>query len=250
MSDVGTKICFDKSKYVLYQPYAGLYLAYHARRFCLSRLSDYQQIDIIDNDSYGRMLFLDKNLQHTEYDASTFNEALCGPAIKQRIRSAIVLGGGSGQTLLTLLKCKTLERITIVEIDQVLIESCKRYVKGVRRAFADSRVNVHICDAFSYLHSTDEHFDAAIIDLTENPLRIDDEYATLRTAYQDIKSKCNGRCSQYVGSAVGLARTGFRDIALRISKKILSRVRSEDVFIPSFGAPHTFIHAGYRLFSR
>ena len=246
MSSIGSKICFDKSRYVIYQPYPGLHLAYHAKRFILSRKSKYQQIDIIDNDAYGRTLFLDKNLQHTEYDAEIFNEALCGPAKRERIHTAIVLGGGSGQTVRALLQSKNIEHVTVAEIDAVLVESCKRYIKGMKLAFDDPRVKVRICDAFTYLHATTERFDAAIIDLTEKPLRIKSEYSTLKRAYADIKAKCKGRCSQYIGSTVALANTPLRKVARELTKKVLSRVRFEDVFIPSFGAPHTFIHTGYK----
>jgi len=246
MSRTGSKVCFDKSKYVIYQPYPGLHLAYHAKRFILSCKSKYQQIDIIDNDAYGRTLFLDKNLQHTEYDADIFNEALCGPAKREGIHTAVILGGGSGQTVRTLLQSKTIEHITVAEIDAVLVESCKRYIKGMRRAFDDRRVKVRICDAFAYLHATTERFDAAIIDLTEKPLRIKSEYSALKRAYADIKTKCQGRCSQYVGSTVSIAYTPLRKVAQELTKGMLSRVIFEDVFIPSFGAPHTFIHTGYK----
>jgi predicted membrane-bound spermidine synthase len=246
MSDVGRRVCFDKSRYIVYEPYRGLHLAYHAKRFCFSRLSKYQQIDIIDNEAYGRMLFLDHNLQHTAYDARIFNEALCGPAIRNRVRRIIVLGGGSGQTLLALLESKALKHVTLVEIDEVLIESCRRFVEGVNRAFRDPRVEVRVGDAFSYLHSTNEQFDAAIIDLTEKPLHVRKVSATLAQLYADIRAKCGGRCSQYVGSSVGLARSRqLRSVACVLSTKMLAGVRFEDVFIPSFGAPHTFIHAGY-----
>ena len=248
MSDIGRAVCFDKSKFIVYEPYRGLHLAYHAKRFCFSRRSKYQQIDIIDNDAYGRMLFLDHNLQHTAYDASTFNEALCGPAKENRVRRVIVLGGGSGQTLRSLLESKALEHVTLIEIDGLLTKSCKRYIKGAKQAFNDHRVKVHIGDAFTYLHSTNERFDAAVIDLTEQPFRVrrGGDSATLAQAYMDIKAKCAGRCSQYAGSSVGLAQSRqLRGAACRLSEKMLSKVRFEDVFIPSFGAPHTFIHAGY-----
>lgn len=246
MSNSANTICFEKTKYVIYEPYRGLHLAYHAKKFCLSARSKYQQIDIIDNDAYGRMLFLDHNLQHTEYDAEIFNQSLCGRVKQSKARRVVVLGGGSGQTVRALTQSKSLEHITVVEIDPLLIEVCKRYVVGVRRALDDPRVEVEIGDAFSYLHSTQERFDAAVIDLTEKPFKIRKELITLRRVYSDIAERCYGRCSQYVGSAVGLAQgQRLRSIALNLSTKILSHVKVEDVFIPSFGAPHTFIHAGY-----
>lgn len=243
MSDLGGKVCFDKRKYILYEPYRGLHLAYHIKRRCFSCRSKFQQIDIIDNDAYGRMLFLDHNLQHSEYDALIFNEAICGPAKRNRVSTVLVLGGGSGQTLLSLLKSKSVRHVTLVEIDQVLIDSCIRHIRGVKHAFSDSRVRVRVGDAFGYLHSTTENFDAAIIDLTERPFRMSNR--TMAEMYDDVRNKCKGCCSQYVCSSVELAQTQVRRTAIRLSREMLSRVVVEDVFIPSFGAPHTFIHAGY-----
>ena len=161
MSNTDRKVCFEKSKYIVYQPYPGLHLAYHAKRFCFSRQSNYQKIDIIDNDAYGRMLFLDHNLQHTEYDARIFNEALCSTAKRSDAVRIIVLGGGSGQTLLDLLESPTIAHVTVVEIDQLLVEACRKHIKRANRAFKDPRVRVVIADAFSFLHSTNEEFDTA-----------------------------------------------------------------------------------------
>ena len=246
MANSGRKVCFPKSEYIVYEPYPGLHLAYHSKKFLFSGNSEYQKIDIIDNDAYGRMLFLDDNVQHTAYDSQIFNEALCGPAKRNGLTQVLVLGGGSGQTVLALLHSPKIEHITVVEIDPILVECCKKYIKGVRQAFGDRRVRILIGDAFRFLHSTSDEFDATIIDLTERPFRIRSNSKTLNQLYADIKEKCRGRCSQYIGSSVGLAcNRRFREAAISASKRFLSDVRYEDLFIPSFGAPHTFIHAGY-----
>ncbi len=59
---------------------------------------------------------------------------------EMKLARVIVLGGGSGQTLLSLLESPTIAHVTLVEIDQLLIESCRKYIDGVNRAFKDSRV--------------------------------------------------------------------------------------------------------------
>ncbi len=246
MSSHGSKVCFEKSRYIVYEPYHGLHLAYHAKRFCYSARSKFQKIDIIDNDAYGRMLFLDDNLQHAAYDSRVFNEALCGTAMKNRVARVVVLGGGSGQTVLALLESVSIEHITVVEIDPMLVECCRKYIKGVDWAFKDSRVRILIGDAFKCLHSINEEFDTTIIDLTERPFGIRNSSATLKRLYADIKEKCKGRCSQYMGSTVGLAYSPqLRNLAKHVCKQFLTNVKYEGVFIPSFGAPHTFMHAGY-----
>lgn len=242
----GDEIRFKKSRYVVYEPYRGLHLAYHAKKYCFSGRSRFQKIDIIDNDTYGRMLFLDDNVQHTAYDAGIFNEALCGPAKRDRIGRVAVLGGGSGQTALSLLESSEVEQVTVVEIDDMVVKCCRKYIGGVDAAFRDPRVKVVIGDAFKYLHATHGGFDAAVIDFTEKPLGTKNGLASLKQLYADVRDKCQGRCSQYIGSSVGLARgPRMRTMAEVVSKQFLSKVRFDDVFIPSFGAPHTFMHSGY-----
>jgi len=194
------------------------------------------------------MLFLDNNLQHTAYDSRIFNEALCNTAKRNRVARVVVLGGGSGQTVLTLLESPSIKHVQVVEIDALLVDSCRKYIKGADRAFRDPRVRVLIADAFKYLHSTGEEFDAAIIDLTERPFGFRNDSATLKRLYADIKENCKGRCSQYVGSSVELAYSPrMRSLADKVSRQFLSNVKYEDMFIPSFGAPHTFMHAGYEI---
>jgi len=245
LSNNHRKVCFEKSKYIVYEPYLGLHLAYHAKRFCFSGHSKYQKIDIIDNDAYGRMLFLDDNVQHTAYDSRIFNQALCGLAKTTGVRDVLVLGGGSGQTVLTLLESPSIEHITIVEIDPMVVECCRKYIKGVNRAFNDRKVRIVISDAARYLHSLNEEFDTCIIDFTEKPFG-KSNMTTLKELYSDIREKCKGRCSQYVGSSVVLGyNRRRRRLSEGVCRQIFSSVRYEDVFIPSFGAPHTFMHAGY-----
>ncbi len=243
MSRRNQKICFDSKKYVVYEPYRGLHVAYHAKKVYFSGHSKYQKIDIIENEAYGRMLFLDNNLQHTTYDSRIFNESLCGRAMKSGAKRIVVLGGGSGQTVMTLLRSPKVELIRVFELDPLVIECCRKYVIGVNRAFDDPRIRITNGDAFEQLHSINEEFDLAILDLTEKPFLMK---GNLRRLYSNIREKCHGRCSQYLGSAVELAgNRRFKGLVSAASGRFLSNIVFEETFIPSFGAPHEFMHAGY-----
>lgn len=57
----------------------GYDVRYHVREVIYSKLSPYQQIDIIDNENFGRMLFLNQDLQIAEGDAHLYNESLVAP---------------------------------------------------------------------------------------------------------------------------------------------------------------------------
>lgn len=246
MKETSGEMCFKKSRYIVYRPYRGLHLAYHAKRFLFSGRSRFQKIDIIDNDAYGRMLLLDNNIQHTEYDSRIFNEALCGRAKKAGLTTVLVLGGGSGQTVMSLLESERIEQVTVVEIDEMVVETCKRYIKGVREAFDDPRVRVAIDDAFRFVRFTHGEFEGAIIDLTESPFKMKNSTQQLEYLYTGIQEKCQGRCSQYIGSSVDLSHgPRLKELTERLSRKKLSGITYEETFIPSFGAPHVFMHAGY-----
>jgi hypothetical protein len=247
MKESDGEVCFKKSKYMIYQPYRGLHLAYHARRFLFSCQSRFQKIDIIDNDAYGRMLLLDNNIQHTEYDSRIFNDALCGHAKRSGLTRILILGGGSGQTVMSLLESNRIQQVTVVEIDEMVVKACKRYIRGVREAFDDPRVKVVIDNAFKFVRLTGEEFEGAIIDFTELPLRMESSAQQLGLLYGGIKTKCQGRCSQYIGSSVGLSHgPRLLKLAESLSRGKFSRVIYEKAFIPSFGAPHVFMHAGYK----
>jgi hypothetical protein len=246
MKETGEEICFKKSQYVVYEPYRGLHLAYHARRFLFSGRSRFQKIDIIDNEAYGRILLLDGNIQHTEYDSRIFNEALCGHAKRAGLTNVLILGGGSGQTVMSLLESSQIQQLTVVEIDEMVIKKCKRHIRGVRQAFEDPKVRIVIDDAFKFLRSTRDQFEGAIIDFTEFPFRMKNNAKQLESLYAGIKAKCHGRCSQYIGSSVDLSYgPKLRKSAENLSKMALSGITYEETFIPSFGAPHVFMHAGY-----
>ena len=77
--------------------------------------------------------FLTTIVQHTAYDSRIFNEALCGTAKRTGVTHVLVLGGGSGQTVLALLESPSIEHITVVEIDPLVVECCRKYIKGVNQ---------------------------------------------------------------------------------------------------------------------
>jgi len=241
-----SQVCFDRNEYVVYEAYRGLHLAYHAKKFLYSGKSRYQTIEIIDNDAYGVMLFLDQNVQHTAYDAETFNNALCEPLLKGDYTKVLVFGGGSGQTIKCLLGSRSIENITMVEIDKKVINSSKRFIPGMKEALSSPRLETIIGDAFQFIHNTRRTFDACVLDLTESPLICNLDDKSLKNLYITIKRKCAGRCVQYIGSSVGLSPGPRFKHRVQISApQILSDVKFRKVFIPSFGAPHWIMHAGF-----
>ena len=149
---------------------SGYETRYHVERLLLSKRSRYQQIDIIENDNFGRMLFLDKDLQIAEHDAPTYNRALVTPVVagRRKLGRVAILGGGDGGVLSELLEHEP-EAVMLVDIDGDVIEASRKYLPTIcRGAFDHPNVEVCIEDANLFL-DRERDFDAIIYDLTMYP---------------------------------------------------------------------------------
>ncbi|MDH3217771.1 MAG: adenosylmethionine decarboxylase [Candidatus Krumholzibacteria bacterium] len=143
---------------------------YHIRQTLYSARSRYQQIDIIDNENFGRMLFLDRDLQIAENDAQLYNANLVAPLLRENhpLGRVAILGGGDGGVLAELLKYEPVS-VVLVDIDEAVIEASKTYLSSVcGEAFEQPNVEVLIGDANEYLADA-RGLDAVIYDLTMYP---------------------------------------------------------------------------------
>lgn len=149
---------------------AGFDIRYHIDEVIFSKMSRYQDIKIIENETFGTMLFLDNDLQISEYDAHIYNERMVLPIIEAKIplNHVAILGGGDGGVLHELLRYTT-GKVTLVDIDDEVVNACKKHLKCVcHDAFDDERAEIKHDDVFTFLDGTHQ-FDAVIYDLTMHP---------------------------------------------------------------------------------
>jgi S-adenosylmethionine decarboxylase proenzyme len=143
---------------------------YHVNELVFSARSKFQQIDIIENESFGRMLFLDRDLQISDGDASLYNASLVAPIVQEKIPldRVAILGGGDGGVLFELLK-NELGSVVLVDIDGDVIEASRKYLRTIcGDSFDRPNVSVRIEDANEFLER-EKGFDAIIYDLTMFP---------------------------------------------------------------------------------
>ncbi len=211
---------------------AGFEVKYHIDKLLLSKRTKYQQLDIIDNSSFGRMMFLDKDLQIAESDIEAYDSAMVLPVIERRnkLDSVAILGGGDGGVLREVLKYKP-KSAYLVEIDKEVIEAAKKYMPGVcKKAFANRRTNVVIDDASRFLD--EKHgFDAIIYDLTMHPEAIMNVNRTafLNQIFSRVKNNLhkNGVVSMQCCAE-------FDTETLKLLKKMLPKYFKNIVFRTSF----------------
>ncbi len=132
--------------------------------------SDHQHIIIFENAVFGRVLALDGVVQTTSKDEFIYHEMLAHVPIfaHGNARRVLIVGGGDGGMLREVARHGSVEHITQVEIDQQVIDMCRKYLPGHSDgAFDDRRVTVVIDDGLKYVRGTADRFDVIISDSTD-----------------------------------------------------------------------------------
>jgi spermidine synthase len=131
----------------------------------------FQQVEILETASYGKCLVLDGRIQSSQADEFIYHEALVHPgllAVDEAPRSALVIGGGEGATLREILRYPSIRRAVMVDIDDEVVEICRRYLPEMHQgAFDDPRTAVLHEDARAYLEHSRERYDLIVSDLVE-----------------------------------------------------------------------------------
>ncbi len=130
----------------------------------------HQDLIIFETPTYGRVLALDSIIQVTERDEYVYHEMLTHVPILAhgRARRVLIIGGGDGGILRETLRHKTVERVTMVELDRSVIDMCLEHMPSIpRKAFKDRRTELVIADGARYVAETDERFDVIIVDSTD-----------------------------------------------------------------------------------
>jgi spermidine synthase len=132
--------------------------------------SRFQNAVVFDNRFYGRVLALDGIVQTTEADEFFYHEALVHTPLfaHGRVRRVLIIGGGDGGALEEVLKHPGIESVTLVEIDQMVIDLAKRYLTKIcGRAFEDPRLKLVIGDGVDFVTNCRDSFDVILIDSTD-----------------------------------------------------------------------------------
>jgi spermidine synthase len=133
----------------------------------------YQRIALLQRSETVR-LYLNGRLQFSSRDEYRYHESLVHPALSalQRPRNVLVLGGGDGLAVREILRHRTVEKVTLVDIDaQVtsLFRDHPRLAALNGGSLRDPRVQVVNADAWRWLEARarEAPFDAIVMDLPD-----------------------------------------------------------------------------------
>ncbi len=215
---------------------AGFEIKHHIKKKLFSKRTRFQQIDIIENESFGRMMFLDKDLQIAESDVPAYDMAMVNPILEREnvFKKIAILGGGDGGVLREALKHSP-RSVYLIEIDEEVIKAAKKYMPNIcGKAFDSKKAKIILEDANTFLEE-EQGFDAVIYDLTMHPESMTDMDRTV--FLKQIFSKVQK--SLHKGGVVSMQCCSEFDWETRkLLKNLLpayfKKIEYKPVFIPSF----------------
>ncbi|KAM4620045.1 spermine synthase [Polymixia lowei] len=106
----------------------GRLVEYDIDRVVYDRDSDYQNIKILHSQQFGNILVLNGDVNLAESDLP-YTNAIMGSGQEDYVgKEVLILGGGDGGILAEAVKLKP-KMITMVEIDQMVIDGCRMHMR-------------------------------------------------------------------------------------------------------------------------
>ena len=134
-----------------------------------SGYSDYQRIDVFESPEFGRFLTLDGYMMLTEKDEFIYHEMITHipMAVHPDPKRILVIGAGDGGVVRELVRYPEVERIDLVEIDQMVVEISKKYLPTTAGELDNERVHIYYEDGLKFIRRCRDAYDLIIVDSTD-----------------------------------------------------------------------------------
>ena len=132
--------------------------------------TSHQRLRVFENAKLGRVLTLDGVVQTTTGDEYMYHEMLSHVPILAHgaATHVLIIGGGDGGMAREVLRHRTVEHVTMVEIDAGVVDFSKEYLPTISDgAFDDARLDLVIADGAAFVRETERRFDVIIVDSTD-----------------------------------------------------------------------------------
>ena len=131
--------------------------------------SEFQRIDVFECPEFGRFLTLDGYMMLTEKDEFIYHEMITHipMAVHPRVRDVLVIGAGDGGVIRELARYPEIEHIDMVEIDELVVEVCKKYLPKTACRLNDPRLTIYYEDGLKFIRSCKDKYDLIIVDSTD-----------------------------------------------------------------------------------
>lgn len=214
------------------------YILYHEK-------SKFQEIAVMKTTDFGRTLTIDKRTQSAELDEFVYHESLVHPAMIAHAcpKSVFIGGGGEGATAREVLRHNTVERLVMVDLDDVVVEVCKKHLpEWVGGCYEDPRMELVIGDAKAWIENSKEMFDVIILDISDPTEGGPGIALYFQSFYKTVLSKLNpgGIFVTQSGGAGLLTYMECFTVIHNTMRESFPQAYAYISEIPSFGSPWGF----------
>lgn len=117
-------------------------------------------------------LFINGNVQFSSVDEYRYHEALVHPAMSKASKqeNVLILGGGDGLAAREILKYPTIQKITLVDLDQEIISLCRdnKTIANINKnSLSNPKMDIVVDDAYNFLTKNTFKYDVIIVDLPD-----------------------------------------------------------------------------------
>jgi len=132
--------------------------------------SQFQDVSVLQLGSFGKCLMIDDHVQSSEMDEFIYHECLVQPimTLHPNPKRVFIAGGGEGATAREVLRHNCVEKLVMVDIDDIVVKVSKEHLPHHHAgSFSDPRLTLIQADAKLELENATEKFDVVIMDLPD-----------------------------------------------------------------------------------
>ena len=131
--------------------------------------SPFQQIDFFESEEFGTFFTLDGLMMVNEKDEFVYHDMITHVAMATNpsIKRVLVIGGGDGGTVRELTRYKHIEKIDMVEIDEMVVRACQKYLPLTADRLTDPRVTLYFEDGLKFIEGKIAEYDLILVDSTD-----------------------------------------------------------------------------------
>ena len=131
--------------------------------------SPFQQIDFFKSEEFGVFFTLDGLMMVNEKDEFIYHDMITHVAMATNpdIKRVLVIGGGDGGTVRELTRYSSIEQIDMVEIDEMVVKACQKYLPITASKLDDERVSLYFQDGLKFINGKEDVYDLILVDSTD-----------------------------------------------------------------------------------
>ncbi|MGD9040888.1 MAG: polyamine aminopropyltransferase [Desulfobacteraceae bacterium] len=147
----------------------GISLRIKIKNVLYNTRSPYQEITVMETERLGRILVIDGITMLTEWDEYAYHEMISHvPLLVHPDPSRIlIIGGGDGGTAREVIKHPNVELVHVCELDEEVVNACRKYLPSLASSLEDPRVKVFYEDGAKFITKHPKSYDVIIVDSTD-----------------------------------------------------------------------------------